>query len=152
MKLPRGLKAKILAGAPKAPARRRKAVPRSGGLLPCVEVPVPPSANNLFPTRRGSLRRFPSRAYTAWKMEAYQLLAALAAPKGWPVEVWLTLTGAGVNQARDVANIEKALVDGLVACGVLPDDSLPYVVGVHLLYRPDDGAPRVAVRLSEPGG
>jgi len=125
-------------------------VPAAGpGTRPEVSVPVPPSANNLFPTVRG--KRVVSGEYRAWRAVAHPLLAALAPPAAYPVEVWLTLAGKGVNARRYVANLEKAVTDSLVAVGVLPGDSLKYVTGHHQIYRPDDGPPRVVVRL-EPGG
>lgn len=111
-----------------------------------VEVPVPPSTNNLFATGT-SRRRFVSPEYKAWRAEVYPLLQAMRRPAAFPVEVWLTLCGKGVSQRRDIGNIEKALGDALVACGVLPDDSLKYVWGCHQVYRPDSGAQRVRVEV-----
>lgn len=136
----RGLAARGLIPAAAAPAE---------GTLPEVAVPVPPSANNLFPTVRG--RRVVSAAYRAWRAVAHPLLAALAPPAAFPVEVWLTLAGKGVNGRRDVANVEKAVTDALVSVGVLPGDSLKYVTGHHQIYRPDDGPPRVVVRFTQGG-
>lgn len=139
MRLPRDVRAIVLAAAGVARHDR-------------VEVPVPPSANNLFPTRKGSSRRFKSPGYKAWQAAAHPVLETLRRPAAFPVEVWLTLAGSGVNGRRDLANVEKAVVDGLVATGVLPDDCLTYVVGIHLVYRPDGGEQRVAVEFAKGGG
>jgi len=112
---------------------------------PLVIVPLPPSTNALFATV--GRRRIVTREYKAWQAVAYPILSMLAPPESTPCEVWLTIRGKKVNRRRDVANVEKALTDGLVACGVLPDDNLKYVVGNHQVYRPDDGEPRVEVKF-----
>lgn len=132
--------------------RKALAKLRGPGTLAAVDLPVPPSSNNLFPTQSGTRRRFPSRAYTAWKLAARPLVEQMAPARRYPVEVWITLTGAKVNPMRDVANVEKAITDMLVECGILEDDRLEFVAGVHLVYRPDDGPERVRVRLETGGG
>ena len=139
MRLPRDVRAIVLAAAGVARHDR-------------VEVPVPPSANNLFPTRKGSSRRYKSPGYKAWQASAHPVLETLRPPASFPAEVWITLTGSGVNERRDLANVEKAVVDGLVATGVLPDDCLTYVAGIHIVYRPDGGGQRVAVEFAKGGG
>lgn len=117
------------------------------GTLTRVELPVPPSTNNLFASAKGTRRRFITAEYRAWKELAAPLAAALKSPAAYPVEVWLTLAGKGINPQSDVANREKATTDLLVSCGVLAGDSLKYVVGNHQVYRPDDGPPRVVVEI-----
>ncbi len=110
-----------------------------------VAVPLPPSTNNLF---AGKGRRYVSAAYKAWKQAAYPVVKMLSPPESLPCEVWLTVCGK-VNRQRDADNFFKAILDSLVACKVLPGDSLMYVHGVHTVYRPDDGEGRVEVGFSE---
>lgn len=114
------------------------------GTLAVVTVPVPPSTNHLFATV--GRRRIVTRDYKAWQAVAIPILERLARPVEYPCEVWMTLRGKA-NGNRDIANIEKAITDAMVKAGVLPDDKLRYVVGNHQLYRPDDGEPRVEVRI-----
>lgn len=128
-------------------AKKEKAAPSQGTLL-TVDVPIPPSTNNLFPTIHG--RRITSPEYKAWKKDAYPLLSQLKACESYPVEVWAVLRGSGINANRDVANIEKAIGDGLVSCGVIVDDKLKYVSGCLQLFRPDGGEQRVSIFLASP--
>lgn len=79
------------------------------------ELPIPPSANNLFATYNG--RRIISRAYKAWKKEAGPLLLeqweqAQKPTIGQPYAVHIELN---VNHQSDIANREKAITDLLVS-------------------------------------
>lgn len=67
--------------------------------------------------------------------------------EAYPVEVWMRLVGDDVNQARDVANCEKAITDAMVRAGVLVDDSVKYVAGNHQQYRKGTGPQRMVVWL-----
>ena len=115
--------------------------------FPSVFVPIPPSANNLYP---GKQHRYTSKEYEAWKEVAYPIVQKLAPPASYPCEVWLVLRGNKVRKSRDIANLEKATGDSLVACGIIKDDKLKYVVGTHQIYRPDDGEPRVEITFTRP--
>jgi len=136
MKVPKAMRAKILAAA--------------GGSRPSVEVPVPPSANNLYPTGRNG-RRFPSAEYKAWRAVAGPLLSRIPPATAFPVELRYTLAGK-VNALRDIGNVEKALTDQLVAEGVLPDDRLKLVGRIVLAHEPDAGEPRVVVEVLPAAG
>jgi hypothetical protein len=79
------------------------------------DLPVPPSANNLFATYNG--RRIISRAYKAWRKTAAETLleqwrAADQPVIGQPYAVHIELN---VNHQGDIANREKAITDLLVA-------------------------------------
>jgi Holliday junction resolvase RusA-like endonuclease len=91
-------------------------------------LPVPPTANNLFPT--GKLgRRFTSPEYRAWKDEAGKSLLAQHRSKH-PGRVRVTYEVArplkkdGTQKRQDLGNKEKASSDLLVAHRVILDDSL----------------------------
>lgn len=82
-----------------------------------VDLPMPPSANMLFPTDRKTGRRFLSKEYAAWKKTARDILldayAAAGSPTiGKPYAVHIDLN---LNHQSDIANREKPLTDLLVA-------------------------------------
>lgn len=80
-----------------------------------VDLPVPPSANNLFATYNG--RRIISREYKAWRKDAGEVVL-----KAWndqyqpeigkPYAVHIQIN---LNHQGDIANREKAITDLLVA-------------------------------------
>lgn len=113
-----------------------------------VEVPLPPTDNNLFPTGPHG-KRFKSREYRAWIEATERTFARLFVCEVFPVEIGITLRGK-VNRQRDVGNNGKAIIDAVVAAGVIPDDSLKYVSRVDLCFEPDDGEPRTVVTVYEP--
>ena len=78
------------------------------------DLPMPPSANNMFATYNG--RRIISRAYKAWRKEAgasvlEQWQAADQPTIGKPYSVYIQLN---LNHQSDIANREKAITDLLV--------------------------------------
>lgn len=87
-------------------------------------LPVPPTANNLFPTSKSG-HRFPSKQYKAWaglaeKWFAIDAPAAVPCLKG---RIRARYEFAfGDRRARDIANFEKAVTDFLVKKRVLLDD------------------------------
>lgn len=87
-----------------------------------VELPVPPSANNLFVTRRFGKGRAISPAYEAWIKDA-----------GWAIKLWpggvpkrckhcRVEMEMPVTYQRDLDNCAKPILDLLVAHEVLVDD------------------------------
>lgn len=79
------------------------------------ELPMPPSANNLFATYNG--HRIISRDYKAWRANAAPILleqwkAADQPTIGKPYAVHIELN---LNHQGDIANREKAITDLLVA-------------------------------------
>jgi hypothetical protein len=108
-----------------------------------VEVPIPPSANHLFPTNKSG-RRFPSKNYEAWKKVAGPLVRVMEPPTVFPVAIRYTLTGA-INPLRDLGNIEKPLTDLLVSEGRIPDDRLKFVGRIVLDHEPGPGEARVRI-------
>lgn len=89
-------------------------------------LPVPPTANNLFPTGRSG-RRFPSKQYTAWKKYADLLwikqgLSAKEFPITGRIRAHYVFHFAD-KRRRDIANFEKAITDFIVDHGAIEDDS-----------------------------
>jgi Holliday junction resolvase RusA-like endonuclease len=89
-----------------------------------LSLPIPPTANNLFPTGRSG-RRYRSKEYTAW------LDAAGWELKGQPRNehpgkvTFLYEVGRFPDKhRRDLLNREKAVTDLLVSHGIIDDDAL----------------------------
>jgi crossover junction endodeoxyribonuclease RusA len=84
----------------------------------------PPSVNNLFATVKGG-RRIKSKAYQAWLTAAGWEIRARCIPLTvGPIAVEYQIERPNDRRRRDVANLEKALSDVLVAAGAIEDDSL----------------------------
>lgn len=111
-----------------------------------VEVPLPPSVNNLF--RTTGYKRFKTREYREWIEATGRTFARLIVARVYPVEVWVKVTGR-VNPQRDIDNFAKPLLDAVVAAGVVPDDTIKYVDRVDVWYEPGPGDPRAVVTVCE---
>lgn len=87
-----------------------------------LHVPLPPSLNSLYP---GTVRRHKSKKYVEWIKLANMMLDKqhTAVTFVAPVQVTYRL-GKPDKRNRDLANLEKAPSDLLVARGILADDSL----------------------------
>ena len=110
-------------------------------------LPVPPTANNLFPTGRSG-KRFKSKAYTVWEHEA---LASYRLQHLRP-EMMLGRLVAEYRYSfpdkrrRDIANFEKAITDFLKQMGVFEDDS--QIDDIRLIRLPQ-GPSGVLIRIEE---
>ena len=92
----------------------------------CLMLPLPPSANNLFPTdKHGHKKRYPSDEYEAWKAEAMVALLEQAPVPTIRGEINVIYTfGRPSKRKMDVFNREKAVSDFLKTQKVIEDDSL----------------------------
>ena len=92
--------------------------PRLGAIL--LKLPVPPTTNNLYVTRKDGRGRARTSQYAAWQREAQQLIMISGCPReGWKhvrVEV-----RAPLNYTRDIDNI-KPILDVLSAMNIVADD------------------------------
>ena len=91
-----------------------------------IHLPFPPSVNTLYP---GKARRHKSKKYLAWIKEAGVCVHTHMMSEGpfdWyvleEVEVLISVKRPD-KRRRDVANLEKAVTDLLVAHQVIEDDS-----------------------------
>ena len=111
---------------------------RPGPTFACVEVPPPPSVNNLFTGGKRSHKRHKSKNYRAWLKVALPILARLEPPGAPQFAVRLTVYGGPrLNTARDLDNFTKPILDGLVTTKVIADDSIRAgLVGVIVWYKP----------------
>jgi Holliday junction resolvase RusA-like endonuclease len=108
-------------------------------------LPVPPSANNLFVS--GVSRRVKAPAYRAWLREAGWRLklqipptAAMCATVAGPVRVRIE---AGLARRRDLDNAIKGILDLLVRHRVIEDDSL--VDDLHILRMGEAGEAEISI-------
>lgn len=88
-----------------------------------IELPLPPSGNNLFLNVRGR-GRVPAPKYRAWRDAASAMV--LAASVGSRIRGPYALhirAGRPDNRKRDLDNILKSLSDAIVRGGAVVDDS-----------------------------
>ncbi|WP_020474213.1 RusA family crossover junction endodeoxyribonuclease [Zavarzinella formosa] len=89
-----------------------------------LHLPIPPSANNLFPTGKNG-QRFRSKEYVAWLQHAGLSLNQQKPDKvSGRIRVVYELGRYPDLRRRDLFNREKALGDLLVSHGVIEDDCL----------------------------
>ena len=88
-------------------------------------LPMPPSANNLFPTGMHG-KRFKAKSYREWETLAMaRLWSQLAPSQAINGRIAVRYGFAFPDKRRnDLANREKAVSDLLVASGLIEDDSL----------------------------
>lgn len=86
-----------------------------------IELPYPPTANNLF--RNAGKSRVKTLAYNDWIKLASTRIKAGHRQNIGPYSIAIALKRPD-NRRRDIANCEKAVSDLLVAHGVIKDDSL----------------------------
>jgi crossover junction endodeoxyribonuclease RusA len=109
-------------------------------------LPVPPTANNLFPTSRSG-HRFPSKQYKAWRERADEVFEANnpSPPKMQGKFRAIYEFTFNDRRRRDLANFEKAVTDFLVSKGVIPDDC--DIDRMELVRAPLGKTAHVAVRI-----
>ena len=139
------------------PELERKILEQAGdGRVGVIELPAPPSANNLFfsivrfskKQNRHVVCRVKTDAYQEWEAAVASTVKRLASPTSYPVGIEYTLIGKW-NRARDGQNVLKAIPDAMKTNGVLANDNLLYITGEVWRYEPGPGEPRVRVRLIE---
>lgn len=92
-----------------------------------IELPWPPSVNNLF---NGGGRRFISSGYRRWRTAAeWSIVAARIQPVAGPVRIAITLHPPD-SRPRDADNYNKPILDALVRTRVIADDHRGVVRGV----------------------
>jgi Holliday junction resolvase RusA-like endonuclease len=110
-----------------------------------VEVILPPSTNHLFATVRG--RRVKSREYRDWQRATAFAFKALEPAEVYPVGVTLTVLGK-VYAQRDLDNFMKPVLDMLVTCGIVTNDTIKYVTRVTVQRGDAAGDGRVRIELT----
>lgn len=101
------------------PVQRKAIAPRESVTI---DLPFPPSTNNLFPTSKSG-HRFTSDAYKKWQAEAADVLRASCPSRvPGPVKVTVFLSERGRRINTDSDNYSKAPVDLLVKHKVIDGD------------------------------
>jgi crossover junction endodeoxyribonuclease RusA len=112
-----------------------------------ITLPIPPSANMLFPTGLHG-RRFPSSAYKQWQKDAGREIKTQPEKLIGPLQAEYSYAFPD-RRKRDIANFEKAVTDLLVKAGVMHDDSQ---IDVMVLRRlPLSCEPRVFIKIEAIG-
>lgn len=108
-----------------------------------LELPAPPSVNNLFLNLGKGKGRTRSPEYRAWQAEAGWLVQASRQSRiDGPVSVWLYVEE---NSRRDLDGYAKAALDLLVAHRLIQDDRNKYVRELHAKWSPSQQGIRVTV-------
>jgi crossover junction endodeoxyribonuclease RusA len=110
-------------------------------------LPFPPTANNLFAhgVVKGVVRRFPTKRYKAWELEAGLLINRLhLEPFDQPVVVKIALKPPD-NRPRDTDNYVKPVMDILKKSRVLHDDSNRFVLSTTAYWDPEPRRPGAIV-------
>ncbi len=109
-----------------------------------VDLPKPPSSNNLFPTGKHG-KRFLSPEYKSWREDAgWRLKQQLSALRRRNISGPVSLKYEIEKGRADLGNMEKAITDLLVGYCVIDGDGPGVVVDIHLKFANVEGA-RVTV-------
>lgn len=111
-----------------------------------ITLPLSPTSNNLYATGRNG-RRFRSKEYDAWILEAGWALATYRVPKQvGKVSIMIEVREPPTARREDVASREKGAIDLLVRHGIIPDDSQHYVRQVTMAWAADVEGIRISIR------
>lgn len=111
-----------------------------------IELPIPPTTNNLFATDRSSRKRFRSAEYQAWIKEAgYRLNAQRPPLMAGKVALLIEVEEPKTSRRQDVCNREKAVTDLLVSHRVIQGDDQRFVRELTMRWADVDGV-KVTVR------
>lgn len=111
-----------------------------------IELPMPPSSNNMFATDKKSGRRFRTAEYSGWLLEAgYRLNAQRPPLMAGKVAILIEVEEPKTARRQDVCNREKAVTDLLVSHRVIQGDDQRHVRELTMRWAPVEGV-RVTVR------
>ena len=130
------------------PVQRKAIAPRESLII---ELPFPPSTNNLFPTSKSG-HRFTSDAYKKWQGEAgWILLSNRPGRVPGPVKVTVFLSERGRRVNTDSDNYSKAPVDLLVKHNVIDGDGRAFVRETRQVWAGHDfDGIKVLIEQAEP--
>lgn len=110
-----------------------------------IELPFPPSTNNLFLNARGG--RFRSQKYDTWIQEAgWELARQRPLKHAGPVILSFEFQEGQDNRKRDISNLVKAPEDLLVKHGVIEADDGSIVRGIELKWSNEVKGVRVTIK------
>jgi Holliday junction resolvase RusA-like endonuclease len=110
-----------------------------------IELPDPPTTNNLFANFSGH-GRIPTERYSKWKRAAHAMLM-IARPKRVPGRVHISMLHNDTRKA-DLDNLAKAPLDALVEWGVIDGDGPAFVRSILLTWGTVTGV-RITIRPHE---
>ncbi|RJO72828.1 MAG: RusA family crossover junction endodeoxyribonuclease [Myxococcales bacterium] len=113
-----------------------------------LQLPIPPTANNLFATgrRNGKFCRFRTKKYLAWQKEAGLMLQTSKKIRfAGEVEIEITLPS---NIRGDIDNRVKPIFDLLVKYGIVCDDR--YIRDFHVTRRGTNAYALISVVNADP--
>lgn len=114
-----------------------------------IELPMPPSTNNLFFNGKPGRGRIKTVEYQDWLKEAGTLLAMQRPPKiKGKVRLLIEVAEPKTARRQDVANREKGGIDLLVSMGVIEGDDQRFVREITLRWAPVEGI-RITIRSAE---
>lgn len=109
-----------------------------------INLPFPPSSNNLF--INGKRGRFRSQKYDSWIMEAgNEILRQRPSKLAGPVVLDYVFQEGRDNRKRDLGNLEKATTDLLVSHRIIEADDGSIVRKINLSWAPDVEGVRVTI-------
>ena len=111
-----------------------------------LDIPFPPSVNQIYPTNFKTKMRFRSKKYTAWQSEVFKLLRLRNVGHIGGDVVAEYVFEKPDNRKRDVENYAKAVSDTLVKGGVITDDS--NIIDLRLRWGDAPGGARITVRAA----
>jgi len=114
-------------------------------------LPFPPSVNNLFPTSQKTGLRYPSKQYKQWQ-QAAEIYVTEQKPHRFiqPVDLKIELFPRDLRP-RDVDNYNKAIIDLLVKCHIVPGDDSRFIKGLDVRWRnpAKNAGARVAIQHTQ---
>ncbi len=114
-----------------------------------IELPMPPSSNNMFATDKKSGRRFRTAEYSGWLLEAgYRLKAQRPPLMAGKVAILIEVEEPKTARRQDCSNRIKAVEDLLVSHRVIQGDCQRFVREITARWAPVNGV-RVTVRSCE---
>lgn len=115
-----------------------------------LQLPTPPSANNLFFNRRGGKGRSRSPEYLNWQVAAgWQIKLARQSPINGPVCVSIVVQE---NARRDLDGYWKPILDALVAHRLIQDDRNKYVRELRAAWGKVEGCHVTVTSMGERNG
>ena len=124
--------------------------PKAGKLAKCAVylpwpavIPMPPSVNSMY-RNAGKKGRVKSPSYKFWLDKAVPLLRKWSRPLTYPVAIEIVIHEK-MSARSDIDNRCKAVLDAMVAAGVLHDDGRKYVDRLSVRYAGDSTGVSVSV-------
>lgn len=107
-----------------------------------LQLPIPPSVNHMYRSKRGG-QVYRSRRYVQWMEEAALMiqLTRKGAKINPPFKFIMTITsGKGWRKDRDLDNCLKPVLDLLTKMNIIKDDNCTLVNSLSVIFVAGDGS------------